>query len=165
MQSIEFDRNGCLIPYDIIEMPLQFVKHCFVDSMKEKEHRAEIFNNFIEYNKILSSIIKTDYVQWINGSFVTKKIKPNDIDLVTFIDYAIVKQYKTELEQMVFPFSFKSFNVDAYIVRIFNEVHEKYAHSLSDTLYWMHHFSKTKPDKRNRQFSKGFIKINFRYEK
>ncbi len=165
MQIVDFDKNGNLFPYDLMEINLESLKYNFVDSMKEREHRNVLYNFLMEYNKHLLSIVKTDYVQWINGSFVTKALKPKDIDLVTFLDFSIIKQNIKELEKMVFPFSFEKYRMDAYIVRVYPESHEKFVHSKSDTLYWMHHFLKTKPDKFNRTFPKGFVKIINRYEK
>ncbi len=165
MEIIEFDKNGFLTPYDLIETLVDNLKTYFVDSMKEYEWRNTLLNSYFEYNKKLMSVIKTDYVQWINGSFVTKALKPNDIDIVSFINYSIVKQHIQELQNLIFPLSFDNYKMDAYMVRTFPETHDKYSHTRSDSLYWLHHFLKTKPDKRNRTFSKGFIKIQYKYEK
>ncbi len=75
-----------------------------------------------------------------------------------------MNEHLSQLKNFLFPLSFDRYRMDAYMVRLYPEIHEKYMHTRSDTLYWLHHFLKTKPDKRNKSNTKGFIKIEFRYE-
>ena len=110
-------------------------------------------------------IIKTDYSQWINGSFISKVLKPRDVDIVSFIDYKTIKQNASHLEKMLFPISFEKYKMDAYMVRTYPQNHDKHSYMVSDTLYWLHHFLKTKPNKQNKVFSKGLVKIKFIYGK
>ncbi len=86
MGKFEFDKNGHLVPYDIIETSVHELKLYFVDNMKERELRNSLFEGYMNYNSKLMSLIKCNYVQWIDGSFVTKTLKPNDVDMVTFIN-------------------------------------------------------------------------------
>jgi len=162
---IEFDKHGNLFPYDVIETDLCTFEMHFVDEMRNKDHRHHLFSAYLNYIKHLNKIITNDYFQWINGSFVTKAFKPNDIDLVSFINFKVIEKYQAKLKSFVYPFSKSTFNVDAYIVKTYPSDHKNYNFEKSDTLYWMHQFLKTKPNQQGRQTSKGFIKIDMSYEK
>lgn len=162
---IEFDNYGNLLPYDIVSTNLIIFERCFVNEMRNKEHRKQIFINYTEYVTQLNSLITNNYYQWINGSFVTKAFKPNDIDFVSFIDYKIAEKYKTELNFFMYPFSKTIYNVDAYIVKVYPQDHRNYRFSHADNLYWLRQFLKTKPNKQGIQMNKGFIKIDMSHEK
>ena len=81
---IEFDKYGNLVPYDIIPTTLPDIEKYFVNQMKNKDHRFQLFSSYLKYTQQLTQLINTDYYQWINGSFVTKSLKPNDIDFISF---------------------------------------------------------------------------------
>lgn len=54
--------------------------------------RKELFDAFIKYNEDFKKNCNLEVLhQWVNGSYVTKKAKPGDIDLVTFLDYRIIQ--------------------------------------------------------------------------
>lgn len=162
---IEFDRYGNLLPYEIVSTNLHTFETCFVNEMRNKEHRKQIFTNYIEYITQLNSLITNNYFQWINGSFVTKALSPNDIDLVSFIDYKIVQKHTSELNFFMYPFSKTIYNVDAYVVIVYPQDHKNYRFYHADNLYWLHQFLKTKPNKQGIQRNKGFIKIDMSHEK
>ncbi len=58
---IEFDKMGSLIPFDIVSTNLLLFETCFVDEMRNKEHRKRIFTNYIEYVTQLNSLITNNY--------------------------------------------------------------------------------------------------------
>jgi len=112
----------------------------------------------------LCKIVSNQFFQWINGSFVTKKHTPRDIDLVSFVDYQLADKYKRELNNFVYPLSRENYNMDAYIVKLYPNDNKNLVFSKSDTSYWFHHFQKTKPNKNGEKFYKGFIKIDLSHE-
>jgi hypothetical protein len=61
------------------------------------EHRIMLWENYQEYTKQLTQIVGTDFYQWINGSFTTKKEYPQDIDLVNFLDYVTFEKTEKNL--------------------------------------------------------------------
>ena len=161
---IDFDKYGNLIPYDIIDADLPLFKKCFVDDMKNKTHRTQLFIDYLAYNTKLIKVIQSDYWQWVNGSFVTKALIPNDIDFVSFINYNVVEEYETQLKDYVYPLSKVNHHVDAYVVKVYPSEHKSFMLYKSDYLYWMHQFLKTKPNKQGKQSDKGFVKIVMNYE-
>jgi len=161
---ILFDKQGHITPYEIIEIDLKTFKTYFVDNMENLEHRNKLFQDYLNYTKELSKIVSKQFFQWINGSFVTQKHTPKDIDLVSFIDCDVIENYKQELKNFVYPLSKEIYNIDAYIVRIYPDNNKNLVFSKSDTLYWFHNFQKTKPNKKGEKFYKGFIKIDLSHE-
>lgn len=164
MQNLLFDNNGNLTPYEIIETDLKTFQTYFVGNMENTEHRKKLFDAYLKYTTDLSKIVSNLFYQWINGSYVTQKHTPRDIDLVSFIDYRQVKNKETELKNFLYPLSKEIYNVDAYIVKTYPQDDKNQIFSKSDTLYWQHHFQKTRPNKKGEKRYKGFIKIDLSHE-
>ena len=77
-------------------------------------------------------LVTEDFLQWIDGSFVSQKQNPRDIDIVTWIDYEVY-QSKKELISKHFIGNAISFNfkVDNYILQNYPENHDEYAYSIA----------------------------------
>src|SRR3954452_15377682 len=61
------------------------VKAAFVDPFGGSASRMAIFTGWRMHRESLQNVVPGMY-QWIDGSFVTSKLDPGDIDVVTFID-------------------------------------------------------------------------------
>lgn len=87
---ISFDENGFVKPYKIIELSLkEFSKH-FVESLEERKHRANLFENYLKTLEEMRKLIERPFYQWVDGSYITRKKIPNDIDIVSFIQSDII---------------------------------------------------------------------------
>ena len=161
---MNFDRLGNLTPYEIIETDLKTFQNCFVNEMENFKHRDKLFQDYLNYTKKLCKIVTNHFFQWINGSFVTQKNTPKDIDLVSFIDFRLVEKYQHQLKNMIYPISKAEYNMDAYIVKLYPENDKNVVFSKSDSLYWFHHFQKSRANKAGEKFYKGFIKIDLSHE-
>jgi len=161
---ILFDTYGHITPYEINEIDLNTFQTYFVNKMENSEHREKLFQDYLNYTRDLSKFVTNQFFQWINGSYVTQKNTPRDIDLVSFIDYRLVENYQQELRSFAYPLSKEIYNVDAYIVKLYPDNDRNLVYSKSDTLYWFHHFQKTRPNKKGDKFHKGFIKIDLSHE-
>ena len=110
-------------------------------------------------------IFKTKYSnfrQWVNGSFVTKKFNPRDIDIVTFIPFEVYGKLKKEIEaKFTMKEAEKHYGVDAYTIRVYPADHKYYSATESDMAYWRQQFSKTKFNRAKKHYPKGFIELNF----
>ena len=88
---LSFDHRGNLTPYELIQANVNEFKHFFVDRIQSRT-RLDNFNKYIKYSEDLKSLLEGKTLkQWINGSFVTKKTNPKDIDVVTFLEHDIIK--------------------------------------------------------------------------
>lgn len=121
-----------------------------------------LYHNFLNYFDQISSLLEYDFSIWIDGSFISKKENPNDIDLVTIIDFRDYDFNKSIFETRFQPANVrKEFGVDGYIIRKYPKKHPKHFFTHSDSLYWKSLFGKTKVNRAKKQFPKGIIQLNF----
>lgn len=155
-----FNNSGLLVPDKKITCTFQEFEKEFVHNIPTPK-RQEIFESFVKYNNDFKSVCKLPQLhQWINGSFVTKKSNPGDIDLVTFLDFEIVQRLNKELNDFIFPNSERIYGVDAYIIEIYPETHKNRYRYIADLAYWTDRFSKTRRIRGNK-LAKGFLEIKF----
>ena len=160
--ELSFDIRGNLKPYKKIELTFEEFKKNFVEPFEIESTRHELLINYEHYLHDFRTEITPNFTQWIDGSFVTNKRNPNDIDIVTIIDFDIANAKKRLLEEKFLnKGAIKMFKIDAYIVRLYPQNHPQYSKSLSDLLYWYHWFSKSRKSRSRKRFPKGFIEISF----
>ena len=162
--EINFDTRGHLKPYEKIEISLDSFKNHFVDNFAdENQRRIEIFENYLNFIQAFKQEVTQDFIHWIDGSFVTKKTSPKDIDFVTLINYKIYEKYETVIENKfrrqpardVFGL------VDAYVIKMYPLKHPRRWVSEYDLVYWRNWFSETKKNRAKKKFAKGFIEVKF----
>lgn len=158
--TLKFDSAGNLIPNSNIRCSLQLFYEIFVESIPSPV-REELFNNFQKYLDTLKKLLDSDSLTiWIDGSYTTKKIVPNDMDLVVFINHTLVENFEQDLEDFKFPNSLSKFGLDAYIVKVYPRDHKNYHFYISDEMYWRDLFDKNRRNRRGIKIPKGFIEIN-----
>lgn len=160
--DLVFDIRGNLLPHRKNVLTLNEFKEIFVNSFDEDSSRHEIFENYTRYIEAFRAEITPNFKHWINGSFVTNRINPKDIDLVNLIDFEIAKEkYEFIKEKYINQQSLKTYKIDAYLVKIYPETHKEYIKTHSDLLYWEHWFGNTPKNRVKKRFPKGFIEISF----
>ena len=100
-----------------------------------------------------------DLKQWIDGSFVTKKENPADIDIVTFVDFQVMLADDGGLKKFHHPLSKINYELDCYLVAEYPGNHKMHFSYKSDCAYWINLFSKTKQNHRQKNYAKGFLEI------
>lgn len=99
-----------------MQVDLETIEQAFVQNLKSG-NREELFQKYISYSEQLKSGLgNVRLLQWIDGSFATKKPEPRDFDLVTFIDYDTAKRHNKDLKDFKYPNSLSIFGIDGYIV-------------------------------------------------
>ena len=156
---LKFNVSGYLVPAKAIDSNISELEEEFVVNYSSAD-RSRLFEVYLQYSSDLKRLCEDiDLLQWMDGSFVTKrKPRPNDIDMVTFIDAQLVKKLGSKLEPFTYPFSKKNYpGIDAYIV----EIHEDIENSIfkSDKAYWHHQFDTTRRNRTGNKLPKGFLKI------
>lgn len=77
--------NGALAPAKA-PYTLQFGEIGVVsDLFCFNKRRASLWESYVNYTTELRQLVKFGFTQWIDGSFVTFKPIPQDIDIVTFV--------------------------------------------------------------------------------
>jgi hypothetical protein len=159
MTTLQFDEYGLLVPYQMpIEVDLATLEHYFVASFPHSVTRKNIFINYVRYIEEFKKRVTSDFVQWLNGSFVTLKENPKDLDLVTFFDYQIFEQEGERLDRF-WTFSLEDKGLDAYLVATYPPNHPKHIDFLEDKRNWLALYSKTKAIDTNPLKPKGFLQI------
>ena len=146
--NFQFDANGYLKPYDIIETDLAHFERTFVTTTV----RRMIFAEYLQFNAALKSLVDAPFDQWLDGSFTTRKPLPFDIDVVTFVDFDIFFKKKLQLERLKVQFV----KVDAHFEAAYPPTHPRFYRTAFEQLYWK---SVYQTDRFGRQ--KGFIHLKF----
>lgn len=80
-----FNENGVLPP-GFYEYKLEEIEKIFVNEISESQTREKIFNGFKIWLRELLNLVIPEEI-WLDGSFTTNKINPNDIDIIVFNHY------------------------------------------------------------------------------
>lgn len=161
--ELNFSKEGFLIPNQGIEVvEIVFQKYFVTDF--ENENRLVLFEGYQKYVNAIKTHIKTFSI-WVNGSFVSMKRVPNDIDFVVFIDYLEFKEHEPFLKELREEYLKSEYNLDVYYVVTYPDTHKNYFWYQSKQVEWTNLFTKTKLNKRSsKRFKKGFLKINYNGE-
>jgi hypothetical protein len=160
--EFSFDIRGYLKPYGKNSISESKFKEEFVDPFDEDSNRKKLYEGFVSYNKDLKSLLGNyQYTQWVDGSFVSTKINPKDIDLVSLIDHKLVEKFESELQKFVKKEGKNRYGIDGYILRIYPKDHPKFVRTKSDLIYWENWFSKSRMSRRKQRFPKGFVELKF----
>ena len=159
---MEFDSQGNLFPYKVIEIDLEEFEKLFITNFPNSESRNRLFQNYLAYIQKIKNEIDSTFYQWIDGSFVTSKLNPNDIDLVTFLNFEIYENSLPKLTDFQGDKLKKEQNLDCYFVKEYPIEHKNYeVITKYDSVEWFHLFSKTRVHRNGKRYSKGIIQINF----
>ena len=147
---LEFDKRGYLQPSEAIELDLSDFKDTFVFNTR----REGLFDAYLNFMKLLEDSQINSLYQWINGSFTSKKLYPNDIDIVIFLNKDVYDKQIDVLREMKYKVKPQ---IDAYFVKVYEENSQDYnVYTKSDRLRWHHLFSRDRA-----KAAKGYIQINF----
>lgn len=154
-----FDLNGHLVPYEAIDLNVSDFYETFVNSFNTSTTRHSIFHSFEKFILQFQKEIVKEFVIWIDGSFVTKKENPNDIDLLIFLDFDFYQKNQAKLNEYKTLRFQKETSLDLYFLIAYPPAHKNRFVSDIDRIYWLNQFSKTAPNSKGKQFSKGFVQI------
>lgn len=144
MKKINYDEHGNIHPYEIIQLSLSECVEYFIKDFSDEPIREKNWENLLKYNSDLKELITSVLIQWIDGSYTTTKQKPNDIDVVSFIDAVDIKEHLKAFDMNLsqgYP-KFK-YNIDGYIVIKFPEGTPYYDKITLDRYnYWKKWFGK-----------------------
>lgn len=85
--SILFDIRGNLQAKPFIELSSSETEQFFVTPFDNTSKRHVLFEEYKRYTHDLRLLLDCPFYQWLDGSFISNKHNPGDIDLISFIDY------------------------------------------------------------------------------
>lgn len=148
-----FDEYGNLFPYQIIETDTQTFREMFVINFVESNSRFQLFQKFNLYIEELKHLLYDSFYLWIDGSFITLKAHPKDIDILIFVESSILIQKEKELNFL--RNKFKP-DIDCYFIETLPENHPRYFLFEINRKEWFFTFSTARNFK-----NKGIIQINY----
>lgn len=153
-----FNHEGYLTDQIVEYSSLIAFEHDFVDSFFASNSRRKIYDDFIAFLDKFCNIC-TPRRLWIDGSYVTDKLDPQDIDVVIFIDYSSFRNKWRQIKELlvksdggtldIFPIT--EDNEDA-VELLTSEDHVRLIENIKN---WESLFSKDRAGK-----YKGFVQIN-----
>lgn len=157
---MRFDEHGHLAPYEIIELSMSEFQSVFVDSMEDTAHRKNLFRQYLQFVNEVKSAFGIAFYQWIDGSFVTTKPLPEDLDIVTFLPY------DTMIQKISIVYRFREnaktlFKVDAKFSPVCKWNHRFFEESKKQEAYWQNLYGHSRPDIDGKKWPKGIVKIDF----
>ncbi len=112
------------------ELSVSEIESIFVSSFPESLRRPLLFSNLNNYLKILERL-DLSFTIWVDGSFLTTKSEPEDIDIVVLFDPLQVNNLTEDQENAFLLISDNSisrsrFLIDAYFVNKTNRDQKAY---------------------------------------
>ena len=144
MDKLEFDEMGNGKPYTFISLTYTECEEILVNQFPSSITRKSNWKNFLEFHKDIENVSKYNVKHWIDGSFVTKKLNPKDIDVVSFVR---PENLTTALQQFDMQRSDpkgyvqSKYNIDNYIIVDLTVSHPYYDKMQEQIKYWSTFFS------------------------
>jgi hypothetical protein len=157
-----FDSRGNLQASPFIELSQSETEQIFVKPFDISSKRHLLFEEYKRYTDNLRGLVGGPIYQWINGSFVSDKHSPNDIDLVSFINYEVYREREKLIDERFSKWKVADYytGLDAFTVWTYPATHKHFVLFQADCAYWSNWFGYTRYNQNRNRFSKGFIQIN-----
>ncbi|MEM8583878.1 MAG: hypothetical protein AAGF87_06395 [Bacteroidota bacterium] len=158
---MKFNARGLIEPPGIHKLLNEEFEHIFVEDFSNSETRRFLFEQLMVYTERVRDEVTDSFVQWIGGSFTTRKNNPKDIDVVTILKGSILEQKEFQLRELSkFSGSTKR-PIDAYQIGVRETDDPKYLLYELDYIYWMNLFSRTKMNRAGKTYNRGFVQLNY----
>lgn len=159
---MHFDLQGNLYPYEITKIDFKTFEDIFINDFPNSLTRKEIFDNYLSYLSAFREEVSNSFTQFIDGSFITKEENPRDLDFVTLLASTLYDEKYNVLEKYKGLQLHKEKKLDCYFIKEYPIEHPYYEIvTLSDKLYWLDLFSKTRVQRNGKKYPKGIIQIEF----
>ncbi|MBK8564116.1 MAG: hypothetical protein IPN76_12455 [Saprospiraceae bacterium] len=154
--QLRFDEYGYLVPTEAIKANLEALETTFANN----EHRRWLFEKLLSLLEklILQDIGDHVVLFWVNGSFVTRKELPKDIDIVVFIHHEAFQMHLPILRKLQSQFVGA---IDFYFEPSYPVGHK--LHPVFEILKndWLQLYSHTRRHPETMKIhQKGFLEIN-----
>ena len=156
---LNFDNRGNLKPYSSIPSSINEMMKYFVGDIKSETRKAN-FDKYIRYSADLKKHAGGfDLKQWVDGSFVTKKANPKDIDVVTFLNQKQIEKLGLFINDYKMEGAYNLYGIDAYIIEVYEPKNKYHSYTIGDTAYWHTLFATTRKNRAGKEYKKGFLDI------
>jgi hypothetical protein len=160
MRNLLFDIRGNLQPSEIIPFSWENFNKIFVLDFEDSETRKKLFDNFQGFIHTIQENITPEFTIWVDGSYVSEKQNPRDIDALFLLDFKTCENKKSILDNQYFVKEFKfTKGLDLYFSIEYPENHKRHFLSHLNHLYWQDVYGHTRKDINSKQYTKGFVAL------
>lgn len=153
---LTFTEHGLITPAEGIPTTPDGIYEIFVRPFPQSETRERIFNEWRKYNRMLRQEIGVDFTQWVDGSFVTQKRNPRDVDIVSFIPSYLFRKFEKRLDYY-WTDNWEREGIDAYLVEVLQEGQPEYESYKTVVTEWVRLYTTTKATSQLPNERKGFL--------
>lgn len=161
MSPVLFDVRGNVLSKGPVKLSLSEIEQVFVVPFGMASTRFVLFEEYKRYIMDLRILLGCSFYQWIDGSFASKEFSPNDIDLVSFINYETYQEKEHLIDERFSKWAVGQYykNLDAFTVWAYPSDHKYITAFQADTAYWHDLFGHSRYNRNRKRFTKGFIQI------
>ena len=132
----------------------------FVEAFPASKVREQLFDQWVRHRLALQSMLPLQ-AQWIDGSFVTDKVDPGDVDLVCMFDgpaLDLVPPSTQAIAQLMLSGSSTKaiWGIDTYVLASYPEEHPNHEFYLMRRGYWDRWFGRVRGDE---NATKGYLEV------
>jgi hypothetical protein len=158
MAKFEFDKFGNIVPYEVHPVSVIELEEEFVLPFTSSNTRGKILEGHNNYIIELFQILEQNFFQWLDGSFVTQKLDPNDIDVINFVHYSELTNEKVNslrrfLTHVGNPKD--EFKVDGFLVPVYEPTDPRFSFTQAKYNEWRLFFGKDRNGN-----PKGLLQLN-----
>lgn len=159
---LQFTPDGFLTPVGKITSDLTTLEQVFVKDFPKSTTRQYLWANYMAFIEQFKRVVTNNFVQWINGSFVTKKENPNDIDLVTLIDYRIFETMEaTRSLEPFWSYNLEKQGLDSYLLGVYPTKHPEFPVYQYHLNNWLIKYTNAKVENKPVVNVKGYVELIF----
>jgi hypothetical protein len=158
----QFDiRGNLLAPPNFTDITWGDFESYFVTNQSFSSTRKSIFEEFELFLSAVRELWPKPFVLWVNGSFISQKSNPNDIDVLVEIAYSDNEVEIVALQQMIRRYrTERQILVDCYALVAYPKGHDLHSWYQSDYVYWLNQWGFTRPNRQKQKFRKGILRLN-----
>lgn len=150
--------NG-LLPTGLHRVTVDQVHSAFVAPFPTSANRQKLYEQWLLHREAIATLVPVQR-QWLNGSYVTAKVDPGDVDVVTFVDGAVLEALDPAplalLESLVSGHDTRDlWGIDSFLVATYAEDHPAYATSRRTEGAWRRTWTNVK----GTDLTKGFLEV------
>lgn len=154
-----FDANG-LLPTGLVKVTAEQVHEHFVVPFTTSTSRQRLYDQWLLHRQAIEAIVPIER-QWLNGSYVTSRVDPGDIDVVTFIDgetlNALGAPQRAILDDLADGHSTRDrWGIDSFVVPTYAEGHPDRTAARKAEGYWRRMWTNVKG---SNTLTKGFLEV------
>lgn len=149
-----------LLPPGRIRVTVDQVKVMFVDAFPDSATRPALYQAWVRHRQAVEAVVPI-VAQWVNGSYVTSKVDPADVDVVTLINPDLADALDPGSIAILGsltdgPNTRNTWGVDSYVIPVVGDGHPMATACRRQQGYWIHQWSRVRG---NDAASKGFLEV------